>query len=95
VAAQNLCSAADRHLLAVCRAEVRCMVTLDLDFANPLVFPPADCSGIAVLRPPKKASREDLLGLVRTLVGGLGRREIKGKLWIVQPGRIREHQSGE
>jgi len=28
----------------------RCIVTLDLDFLNPLVFPPEDYSGIAVLR---------------------------------------------
>ena len=51
---QNLCSSSDKELIEVCRSEGRCLVTLDLDFANPLIFKPEDYFGIAVLRLPPK-----------------------------------------
>lgn len=47
---QRLAGAPDRKLIEICRAEGRCLVTLDLDFGNPLLFDPARYSGIAVLR---------------------------------------------
>ena len=65
---------------------------LDLDFANPLLFRPSDYAGIAVLRLPSEPSRGDLIDAVVTLVVALRAKNIKGKLWIVQRGRIREYQ---
>lgn len=38
VALQKLCGTDDRHLIAVCAAEDRCLITLDLDFSNPCNF---------------------------------------------------------
>lgn len=55
---QGLCSTSDADLIAHCRREKRALVTLDLDFGNPLVFHPPDYSGIAVLRLPRKASHQ-------------------------------------
>jgi hypothetical protein len=55
VPAQALSSADDRHLIEACRREERALVTLDMDCANPLVYPPADYPGIAVIRIPKRA----------------------------------------
>jgi predicted nuclease of predicted toxin-antitoxin system len=82
----------DASLIAICAREGRCLVTLDLDFANPLVFRPADYRGIAVLRLPPKSTPDDLLDAVLTLIGGLERDDIDGKLWIMQRGRIRQYQ---
>lgn len=67
-------------------------MTLGLEFGNPLVFRPADYPGIAVLRLPPRPTPDDLYDGVRTLIGGLERESIEGKLWIVQRGRIREYQ---
>ncbi|NKB72803.1 MAG: hypothetical protein GKR89_37505 [Candidatus Latescibacteria bacterium] len=92
---QNLTSASDRTLIAVCRDEGRCLITLDLDFSNPLVFPPSDYGGIAVLRLPPKSGPDDLRDLLKTLIGGLASGPIEGKLWIIQRGRIREYQETE
>ena len=39
---QNLQSASDRQIIDVCQKERRCLVTLDLDFTNPLAFKPSD-----------------------------------------------------
>ena len=92
---QSLTSATDSELFEVCRREDRCLVTLDLDFSNPLVFEPAKSAGIAVLRLPPHPSHDDLLEEVRTLTAGLENDDIRGKLWIVQRGRIRIHAGTE
>lgn len=95
VSSQNLCSAPDPTLIDICREERRCLVTLDLDFGNPLLFKPSEYAGIAVLRFPPKPSPEHLIDMVRTLIAGFRQGEIEGKLWIVQRGKIREYQQPE
>jgi predicted nuclease of predicted toxin-antitoxin system len=50
---QSLGSATDDALVEACRAEGRALATLDLDFANPLRFPPERYPEIAVFRPPR------------------------------------------
>ncbi len=89
---QGLCSAPDPQLIRVCKSEGRCLVTLDLDFSNVLVFRPSEYPGIAVLRLPPRPSRRDLIHLVRTLRDNLEREGIEGKLWSVQKGRVRIYE---
>ena len=48
---QGLRSTFEPDLIEVCLSEARCLVTLDLDFSNPLRFNPGDYAGIVVLRP--------------------------------------------
>jgi hypothetical protein len=92
VAEQFLAGYEDADLIARCAAEGRCLVTLDLDFANPLVFLPSLYAGIAVLRLPPRPSQDDLLALVQTFALALKNDDIRQKLWIVEPGRIRIYQ---
>jgi hypothetical protein len=92
VSAQRLSSATDRKVIEACQRERRCLVTLDLDFGNPLLFRPSDYAGIAVLRLPPKPGQSDLVEAARTLLRGLARGSIQGKLWVIQRGRIREYQ---
>jgi len=89
---QKLTSAPDIQVINVCRSEERCLVTLDLDFSNPLLFDPRQYSGIAVLRLPKKPGHEDLLDAVKTFLVSLEKSSIDGKLWIISRGRVREYQ---
>jgi predicted nuclease of predicted toxin-antitoxin system len=89
---QGLTSAVDTVVINVCQAEGRCLVTLDLDFSNPLQFNPQNYSGIAVLRLPSRPTPQDLDDAIETLIGGLKRENIVGKLWIIQRGRIRIYQ---
>ncbi len=89
---QSLGGASDKKLYDICRSEKRCMVTLDLDFANVLRFPPQESSGIAVIRisqSPNLAVLEELIG---QLLGALESMSISGQLWIIELGRIRVHQ---
>ena len=95
VKSQGLAGAKDTDVIAACRSEQRCLVTLDLEFANPLIFPPRDHHGIAVLRLPLQPSHADLLSVGRTLVAALERASIVGKLWVVQRSRLREYQEKE
>jgi len=88
---QGLTSSSDRALTDICRQEGRCLVTLDLDFSNPLLFNPAEFAGIAVLRLTSRPTAEELLNAIRVLIAGLSHSDIRGKLWIVQRARIREY----
>jgi predicted nuclease of predicted toxin-antitoxin system len=90
VVRQEMQAAVDAEVIEACRKEGRALVTLDLDFADPLHFRPSQYPGIAVLRLPKRASADDLHSAVRTLAEGLKRSPLAGKLWIVEIGRIRE-----
>lgn len=92
---QNLCSVSDKELIESCRSKGQCLVTLDLDFGNPLIFRPEEYFGIAVLRLPPRPTPADLSVTIETLIGGLTHYDIEGKLWIVQRGRIREYNPDE
>jgi predicted nuclease of predicted toxin-antitoxin system len=92
VPSQNLFSASDRILIETCRSEGRCLITLDLDFGNPLLFRPVDYCGIVVLRLPSKPSHADFVACIETLKAALTTGEMAGRLWVVQRGRIRQYQ---
>ncbi|CAN5489707.1 DUF5615 family PIN-like protein [soil metagenome] len=89
VAGQRMSGAPDEEVIQTCHSESRCLVTLDLDFSNPLSFRPADYSGIAVIRLSGRASYTELLAAVTTLAKALETESIVAKLWIVEIGRIR------
>jgi predicted nuclease of predicted toxin-antitoxin system len=67
VAHQQLGGTTDEELIEKCRRERRGLVSLDLDFANPLRFQPSQYYGIAVLRLPSKPGAADLTNLFRPL----------------------------
>ena len=89
---QGMSRAPDEEVIRLCQSEQRCLVTLDLDFGNPLVFDPSAYRGIAVLRLPGRPSHQDIVDACQSLAAGLENADITGKLWIVQRGRIREYQ---
>lgn len=92
---QGLAGCADPDLIDLCRRESRCLVTLDVGFANTLVYPPGRYAGIAVLRLPPRPALHDVLDVVESLAQALARHELSGRLWIVQKSRVREHQSAD
>jgi predicted nuclease of predicted toxin-antitoxin system len=95
VADQKLQASSDAVLIDVCTAENRCLITLDLDFADPIRFPPARFAGIVILRSPAIITASGLDVLVQTLVAALATSDPVGKLWIVEPGRVRQHTHDE
>lgn len=91
VRSEGLAGSTDRHIISICQVEKRCLVTLDLDFSNPLVFDPLKFFGIAVFRLPSPPTWNDLLAICRSFHFELSQRDIIGKLWVVQKDRIREY----
>jgi predicted nuclease of predicted toxin-antitoxin system len=89
---QRLAGAPDHEVLEVCVNEGRVLVSLDLDFANPLRFDPAPTAGIAVLRVPDLPGRSDLLRAATVLCDRMGRAEITGRLWVVDHTRVRQYE---
>ena len=92
VSQERLNGVDDNRLFATCASEGRCLITLDLDFAEILRFPPSKGAGIAILRVPRAASLNLLTELVQNLLSGIERESITGRLWIVEVGRIRIHE---
>jgi predicted nuclease of predicted toxin-antitoxin system len=94
VFSEKLSGASDDEVFAASRNEGRTLITLDLDFADPLRYPPAATPGVVVLRPPRAVFalvRELLLRALPAIQNG----PVEGKLWIVEPTRIRVYDPGE
>ncbi len=89
VRGQKLCGEQDHAIAAVCRAEGRILVTCDLDFGNPIAFPPASSPGIIILRMRNGCLAEDLLTALKTLVIALQTQDPTAKLWIVDGQKLR------
>ena len=92
--AEGLSGASDERIYQACRDTGRTLITLDLDFSNPLRFPPESTEGIVVLRPPRPT-----LPLIRvtlaTVLPDLKSRSLRGTLVIAEPGRIRLYDPRE
>jgi predicted nuclease of predicted toxin-antitoxin system len=87
---EGLCGVSDKDLYQLCLRLSRNLLTLDLDFANPLRFPAHSDFGIIILRPHRPIQVE-IRSLLFAMLPELGRRPLNGKLWIVEPGKIRIH----
>lgn len=96
VPSENLCGAPDPFLATVCRREGRCLVTRDLDFANPFAFPPDEHPGIAVIREPRVETPGGLADAAHVFVRAIrSGRSPQGKLWIIRGERLREYGAKE
>ena len=90
---QHMQGCSDRSLYETCCSEKYCLVTLDLDFADIIDFPPAKASGIIVIRVSRNPSLALLEKLVRQFLEAIVQTSVEGRLWIVEPGHIRVHRS--
>lgn len=91
---QGLKGISDQELYAICNVERYALVTLDIHFSNILRFQPEASSGIIVLRCPDGLFATMKI-LIRTMIEGFRNEIPNGKLWIVEPGRIRVHERSE
>ncbi len=88
VVGRGLGGAADVDVAAICRAEERALLTLDLDFANTLAYPPSEYFGLVVFR-LERQDKQHVLAVISSLIPVLGREELVGRLWVVERERIR------
>jgi predicted nuclease of predicted toxin-antitoxin system len=92
---EGLSGASDPQVLGAANSEGRILVTMDHHFGNVFVYPPEKSPGIALINPPGRSSMTLLHTLILTLIEALQSSDIAGRLWIVEPGRIREHEPSE
>jgi predicted nuclease of predicted toxin-antitoxin system len=85
---QHMSGESDSVLAAVCRSEMRAVVTLDLDFADIRAYSPADHAGIVVLR-LARLDKSRVLEAIQRLLPVLAQESLVGKLWIVENSRVR------
>lgn len=85
---QQLAGRPDVDVAAVCQAEKRAIVTLDLDFSDIRSYPPEEYFGIIVLRPiPQTIS--SILRLTSSVSALLDSEPLVGQLWIVDERQVR------
>lgn len=87
---ESLGGTTDQNLAEVCKKEQRCLVTADRDFAKILDFPPEQYAGLIVLQHTQR-SLTTLMALIAQMIVALKAESPVGKLWIIEPGRIRIH----
>jgi predicted nuclease of predicted toxin-antitoxin system len=92
---EELQGASDNKIYEVCCQERLCLVTLDLDFADVIRFPPERTTGIMVIRVPRNPSLLLLEELIQQAMQATAQMDIDKQLWIVEVGRIRVHQTEE
>ncbi|MBI3977299.1 MAG: DUF5615 family PIN-like protein [Chloroflexi bacterium] len=90
---EGLQGSSDQGLYEVCRSEQYCLVTLDLDFADVVRFPPSGTGGIVIIRVPRNPSLALLERLARQVLQALSDIPLENQLWIVEVGRIRVRES--
>ena len=88
---ERLGGSADPRVYEASQSEDRVLITLDLDFSDIRLYPPANHRGIWVLRPPSQ-SIERILNLLRGALTLVGREPTDKRLWIVEPGNVRIRQ---
>ncbi len=88
VGQQRLSGATDPVVASVCQQESRAVVTLDVDFSDIRVYPPADYSGLIVMR-LSRMDKDRLLGAVGRLIPLLVVEPLVGMLWIVDEVSVR------
>jgi len=89
---QGLRSAPDTRVFEFCADEGRVLVTLDREFADPLVFPPERSAGVAVLRVPDLPGGQALVAAAMRLAVAMEVDDITGQLWIVGVTRVRKYR---
>ena len=85
---QGLGGVPDKDIMAVCAAETRILVTLDLDFADVRSHGSASSPGVIVMRLPRQDASLIRTVLLRALPE-LQSEQLRGGIWILEPHRVR------
>ena len=93
VSAEGLSGTSDSALLEVATKERRVLIKLDHHFGQVLRFPPHVSAGSVVLEPGPRATSRMIEDRIREFLTGLDLNAPAGRLWIVEPGRVRIHQA--
>jgi predicted nuclease of predicted toxin-antitoxin system len=94
VAEEGLKGFPDEKVVEACKMEGKVILTGDRGFGHILEHPPGRHAGLIVLRHPKPSVDAYRL-LVEQVIRALRTESPGGALWIVEPNRIRVHDTQE
>jgi predicted nuclease of predicted toxin-antitoxin system len=92
---QGLHGVSDEKLFEICAVEGRALITLDHDFGQVLRFPPERSAGIVILEVGRRTTLQGVIGRLQDFLTMMESHAVTGELWIVEPGRVRIHLSGD
>ncbi len=92
VVAEGLVGALDSAVASAASRAGRTLITLNLDFANPVHFDPAQGAGIVVFRVPTRPGRQALDTAVSDLLRRLEHADPTGRLWIFDGATVRQYE---
>jgi len=78
----------DSRLAETCKLEQRALISLDTDFGNIQLYPPAEYFGLVVLRLVRQ-DKPNVLNVLTRLLDRLKREPLSGRLWVVEEYRVR------
>ena len=84
---EGLAGHPDSDIARAVQVEGRCLITSDLDFADPRRYPPTQFPGIVVLRLGSPTTRNQIACLTRFFAETTA---IAGHLWILEDDRARD-----
>ncbi len=79
----------DKEIINFARRSKAVLFSADLGFANILKFPPKNYYGIAILNFPTEVSTNFIATQTKKAISKIPLKSFKGKLIIIEPGRIR------
>ena len=85
---ENLGGFPDTQIGATCQQEERCLITLDLDFADIRAYPPSEYPGIIVFRLMHQ-DKQHVLSVLARAMHVLSTEPLHGHLWVVDERRIK------
>lgn len=78
----------DAGIAETCKREQRVLITLDIDFGNIQLYPPAEYPGLVVLRLALQ-DMPNILNVLARLLDRFKRDPLSGRLWVVDEHRVR------
>lgn len=85
---ERLGGKSDSKIAETCKLEQRALITLDNDFGNIQAYPPAEYSGLVVLRLAQQ-DKASILNVLMRVIERFEREPLSGRLWVVEAHRVR------
>lgn len=90
----GLGTASDTKIVAYALRHRAVLVTRDLEFGNPSLYPPGTHAGLIVLRTPSLLSLQATLSVLEAGLAALDPSQLGRSVVVIEPGRVRIRTSG-
>jgi len=85
----GLRGALDKEIALYAKNKKYILVTKDLEFGSPLLYPPGSHYSLMILRLPYNCKKEQVLKIITNLLNSVNRTNLLGYITVVELGRYR------